>query len=214
MRRNGSMMKLAVAAALIVLAPSLLTLAQQKGSLHDRAKQSGGKLVEKFKADRSSAYPNLEELAKRSTAIIIGHAIANRAHLTTDGNSVTTDFSILVQEVVKGNLRPGSVAVVSLPGGGHRFDDGVTAFLYAANYKRAQNGKAYAFFLDKKGAVSRGWQLTGGIQGQFELDSDSGKVTPAGTAGHDPLVDRYRNKPIKDFLVELHKAVGNPKRSK
>ena len=226
---------------------------QQKSHLHDRAKQGGGKLVEKFKADRSAAYPNLTEIAKRSTAIIIGHTVANRAHLTTDGNFITTDFSVVVKEVtaaeiesaipeffdiqaemvedigheavepgvgvgradlLNNGLRAGSVVLVSLPGGAHRFEDGVTAFLYAGNYRPAENGKTYVFFLDKMGAVSKGWELAGGIQGQFELDFASGKVIPAGTAGHDPLVDRYRDKPIKDLLVELHQAVGNPKHTK
>lgn len=208
MRRYELMLKLGVAVSLLVLLGRVQAVAQQQ-NLHDRASKNGGRLVEQFKADRSSAYPNLQEIARRSNAIVIGRAIANRSRLTADGKTVTTDFSIAVQEVIKGTLRPGSVVVVSLPGGPHRFDDGATAFLYAANYRPARNGKTYLFFLDRQSPLTRGWVLTGGIQGQFELDFRSGRIIPAGTAGHDPLVDRYRNKSIRAFLVELHVATGN-----
>lgn len=209
MNKHPLMMMLTV--VLMLAGMGGLSLAQQPaGNLHDRAKQAGGRLVEKFRADRSAAYPNLNELARRSTAVVIGRALGHRAHLTTDGNFITTDFSVMVQEVVKGSLRPGGVVLVSLPGGAHRFEDGVTALLYAGNYRPAANGKTYVFFLDKPGTVSKGWELTGGIQGQFELDLVSNQVVPAGTAGHDPLVDRYRKMAIKYFLVELHQAAGNP----
>jgi hypothetical protein len=197
---------LLVLTGVLALSGPVVSAQKQKSNLHDRAKQSGGKLVEKFQAERSVIYPNLTELAKRSTAIVIGRALNHRAHLTTDGTFITTDVSVAVQEVVKGNLRRGSVVLVSLPGGGHRFEDGVTAFLYADNYRPAQNGKTYVFFLDKKGPVARGYELAGGIQGQFELSFESGKVIAGDTVPVDPIVPKYRNKPIKDFLVELHRV--------
>lgn len=208
MKSNRATVKVA-ALAILIGSVGMSTGAQQRRSLHDRAQQNGGRLVEKFKADRSSAFPNLEELARRSNAIVVGRALTNRARLTSDGDSITTDFSIVVQESIKGALRLGSVVVVSLPGGAHRFEDGVTAFLYAANYRPARNGRSYVFFLDRHGPVSRGWVLTGGIQGQFEMDFATEKIIPAGTAGQDPLVDRYKDKTIRSFLVELHQAAGN-----
>lgn len=179
---------------------------QQQGNLHDRAVHSGGRLAEGFMAERATIYPNVTELARRSSAIVIGRAAHRRDHLTSDGNSITTDVSVVVQEVVKGNMRTGSVVLVSLPGGAHRFEDGVTAFLYAKNYRPAQNGKTYVFFLDRRGPVSRGYELTGGIQGQFELDFASGKVVTGDTVLIDPVVHQQGNQLIKSFLVELHTA--------
>ena len=142
---------LMLSAALIL---SSTGVGAQSGNLHDRAVRGGGRLVEKFRAERSVIYPNLAELVRRSNAVVIGRVSNHRQHLTTDGNSVTTDVSVVVQEVVKGNLRPGGVVLVSLPGGAHRFEDGVTALLYADNYRPARNGKTYVFFLDRRGPVS------------------------------------------------------------
>lgn len=195
---------LVLGAALVL---SIASAGAQNGNLHDRAARGGGRLVEKFRAERSVIYPNLAELARHSNAIVIGRAVNHRERLTNDGNSVTTDVSVVVQEVAKGNLRQGNVVRVSLPGGAHRFEDGVTAVLYADNYRPVRNGKTYVFFLDRRGPVSRGYELTGGIQGLFELSFDSGKVIPADTMPVDPIVRQFSNATIRDFLVELHRAV-------
>ncbi|HEU4390162.1 MAG TPA: hypothetical protein VFV34_20340 [Blastocatellia bacterium] len=184
---------------------------QPGGSLHDRAKQQGGRLVEGFKADRSVVYPNLTELARRSTSIVIGRTLTNRAHLTTDGNFITTDCSVGVQEVLKGSVRRGSVVLVSLPGGSHRFADGVKATLTATNYRPAEKGRTYLFFLKEKGAITKGLELAGGVQGLYDLDFAANTVVPADVVPKASIVQWCRNKSIKEFLVELHRAVGKAK---
>ena len=181
---------------------------QPQGSLHERAKQNGGKLAAKIRTDRSVIYPNIEELAKRSELIVVGRTLSHRSHLTADGTSITTDFWVLPLDFVKGQIKRGELVLASLPGGAHKFSDGTAALLKAITYNEAQNGKTYVFFLKGIDASSKGHELVGGAQGQFELDLTTGEVEPADTDSSDPVVIKYKGKPAKEFLAEIHSFVG------
>jgi len=129
--------------------------------------------------------------------------------MRADGKFITKDFSVMVQEVIKGNLRGGSTIVVSLPGGSQRFDDGTYIFLSPRKYTMAQDNRTYVFFLKNKGTTYAGHELSGGIQGQFDITN--GKVEAADQLD-DPVVVKYQGMTIGTFLAQIHSAVGSNKK--
>ena|SRR5215831_16975977 len=201
-----------VAVALLATVPSggSRSIAQEPDQdLHQQTRNAGGKLVLRYLPDRSVIYPNIEELAQRSDLIIVGRTLGHRPRMRADGKFITKDFSVMVQEVIKGNLRGGSTIVVSLPGGSQRFDDGTYIFLSPRKYTMAQDNRTYVFFLKNKGTTYAGHELSGGIQGQFDITN--GKVEAADQLD-DPVVVKYQGMTIGTFLAQIHSAVGSNKK--
>lgn len=185
---------------------SMVGLAAQAGeSLHDKAKKAGGKYVWVHRPDRSTRYPNIEELAKRSDLVVIGRALAHRSSLSADGKFITRDFWVKVYSVMAGDIAPGSTILVSLPGGGYRFPDDTYAYIHVEGFKQAEDGKLYVFFLRKKGPLYKGYELEGGVQGLFEITS--GRVEPADLFRVDPIVIKYRGKEAREFLAEIRRSL-------
>ncbi|HLG17504.1 MAG TPA: hypothetical protein VJH03_23875 [Blastocatellia bacterium] len=211
-QRTKNKRSTALLVAIFVLAQgSLVVLAQAPAkTLHDRAKDAGGKLIYPYDADRSVVYPNVEELAKHSDLIIIGRTVGHRARLTADGMVVTRDFLVKTQEVIKGDIQPGLGIAVSVPGGSYRFPDGVYVYVRPRDYLDAKDGKLYVFFLRAKGSLTKGHQVAGGVQGLFELTD--GGVQPADLVADDPVVVKYKGKKGADFLAEIHRAVNKGKK--
>src|SRR6266496_2141953 len=129
--------------ALIVLAGAarLPVMAQNpRATLHERAKKAGGKLVWRYRVNRTVIYRDIEELAKASDDIFIGRALGHRPSLSPDGKFITNDFLVRVQDVVKGGLPSGRSILVSVPGGAYRFPDGTFAALVPTGYKEPEDG--------------------------------------------------------------------------
>lgn len=195
-------------AALVALA--LLPAGETTGSaqrtgptLHEQAKRAGGKASVVFEPEPQSFSPDLGSLTRRSDVVVVGRPLSNRGTLSPDGRSVTQDYRVRVQGVVKGGLAPGTTIVVSLPGGGYKFPDGSFVSARAKDYRQAENGKLYVFFLDAEGG---GYRLAGGTQGLFRLAED-GKVEPASTSRHDGLA-AYKGAGAAAFLKELRAAAA------
>lgn|SRR2546421_5966289 len=173
-------------------------------TLNERAKSAGGKFLWRYRANRAVIYPNIEALAKHSDVIVVGRTIGHRAHVRSDGRFITKDFSVRVQEVIKGNVKMGSSIVVSLPGGAYKFPDGSVAFVMPTGYQQAEDRGLYVFFLKEKGSLYQGHTPTSETQALFDLTS--GKVQPADLVASDPIVSKYREMSVPAFLAEIHKA--------
>lgn len=199
--------------ALVVLAGAAnsTALAQRfTATLHGRAKKAGGRLVWRYRPDRSLIYPSLEGLAKRSDLIVVGRTISHRPNLRPDGKFITEGFLVRVQEVIKGVVPNGGSILVSLPGGSHRFPDGTSASVIPVGYARVEDRGTYVFFLRKKGTVYKGHEPISATQGVFDLTS--GIVRPADLVATDPVVERYRGMGAAAFLARIHKAVPHKKK--
>lgn len=202
-----------IALVAIVGASSAPILAQQKTrtDLQTRAKSTGGKLVWRYRPTRSVVYPNIEELAKRSDAVLIGRTLGHRSKLAADGKFITQDFLVRVQEVLKGDVTNGSSITISLPGGSHKFKDGTRVHVMPALFKQAQDGSSYVFFLKTpRGSANKNYRLTSEIQGLFAFKD--GQVEPAYGSATDPIVAKYQGMPAKTFLVKLHAALPRDKK--
>ena len=202
-----------IALIAIVGASSAPILGQQKSrtDLYTRAKSTGGKFVWRYRPTRSVVYPNLEELAKRSDAVLVGRALGHRSNLTADGKFITQDFLVRVQEVFKGDLKNGNSITISLPGGSHKFKDGTRVHVMPADYTQAQDGGSYVFFLkDSRRSLNKGYRLTSEIQGLFAFKD--GRVEPAYGVASDPMVMKYQGMAAKTFLAHLHAALPSKDR--
>ena len=196
-------------ALVVALAGSAVMAQNPRATLHERSKKASGKLVWKYRANRSVIYRNIEDLAKQSDAIFIGRTLGHRPALSADGKFITNDFLVRVQDVIKGDLPNGRSILVSVPGGAYRFPDRTYAAVIPTGYKEPSDGKTYVFFL-KKNANFKGHMLVSESQGLFELSA--GTVDPADLITRDPVVLNYKGMTVANFLRELHKAVPRKKK--
>jgi hypothetical protein len=183
---------------------------EQKGTLYERARKEGGRLVWRYRPDQSVTYANVEELAKRSEVIVVGRTIAHKARLRPDGKLVTEDFVVKVLDVIKGDLPSRTSVTVSVPGGSYRFPDKTHAVVIPTSYQRPEDLRIYVFFLNKKGPDSKGYDLASESQGLFDVTS--GKVQPADQVKEHPVVMKYREMDAPGFLSEIHRAVPRTKK--
>jgi hypothetical protein len=204
------------------LAPAFRALAQADGArnvptLKEKVKRTGtGKFVSHKAADFSVAHDDLDSLARHSEIVVVGTALENRCFLTADGKNITTNYIISVQEVIKGNLSPGSTIKLSTPGGRYSFDAANYAEVKVnGGYKRIENGKQYLLFLNKNDGNSE-YQLkygndffitVGGPQGVFHLPPDGTGVQPANMRRAHPAVQKYKGKRNEEFVNEARQAV-------
>lgn len=205
----------AVLALMIMAIASVTALGQQaksKDTLHTQAKKAGGHFVLKYRPNLSTVYPTVEELAKRSDLIVVGRTVGHQSTLRPDGNFITRDYSVRVQEVIKGDLPNKSAIVVSLAGGSHRFPDGTFVTVMPVGEKQIEDGQLCVFFLKAKKPNSpfKGYLLTSETQGAFALIN--GQVEPSDSYSKHPVVAKYRGMQGGEFLRNIHKAVPRTKK--
>src|SRR6266498_2125773 len=161
-----------------------------------------------------NVYPRYDfnQLVAQSTDIVTGIAGTNVCKLSPEGTSITTDFQVTVQSVVKGNLPVGSSITVSLPGGKAVFSTScdtipcpppTTAEIRVPWFKKLSNGSQYYLFLigsaDNSPIIQSSlvsFKPTGGPQGVFQIAN--GVVTSNSGRLHDPMW-QYNNKTVGDF---------------
>ena len=168
--------------------------------------EQGGHVSQNFKADRAIIYPSLKVLASRSAVVLVGRINQVHGQLTPDG-VVTSEYSIQIQQILKGARQGGGFTTVRMPGGAIRFADGGTAFLYAVDQRLVNAGNTYVFFLLDPSPGKAGYEVAGGMQGVYELDNTTGTVIPIDLHRSDPVVRQLINKPIGEGLSEIAKAV-------
>jgi hypothetical protein len=198
---------LSICACVPLLGQSKSQPVNARKTLHEQAKKAGGKFVLTYRPSRTTIYPNIEELAKRSDLIVVGRTLSHKASLTSDESFITQDFLVKVQEIIKGDLSKGTAILVSLPGGTHRFADKTFVAIMPAGYTPIKDGGIYVFFLKskKKGSIFRGLRPVSENQGMFALTN--AKVEPADSVTNDPVSLKYRDMSSGAFLQQIHKAV-------
>lgn len=147
---------------------------------------------------------NIEKLTKNSEAVIVGVPAKNRCKLSTDGQLIITDYDVVVQEVLKGNIQQGSTIKVSLPGGKVKFEDGTTAEIETPNFMKMVNGRTYALYLNEDKTRSGIYELTAGPQGLLELPTDGTRIK-SHARPTDPIAEETKDKDMKVFLKEARK---------
>lgn len=177
--------------------------AVRRGGLREAAKLKG-RYVASINTSHWLKF-DLESLTKNSAAVIIGRPLSSVSRLTPDGEQITTEYQININEVLKGNLTANEKISLSLPGGIVVFEDGTSAEVKTPDEERIENGKTYLLFLSPKKGATDGFVATGGAQGLFELPPDKSGVKPKGHRV-DP-VQKYKNRPTDKFVEEIREAV-------
>jgi hypothetical protein len=177
-------------------------------TLYDLAKEKGkdGKYIHTIDATGGVRYSNIEEIAKRSDAIIIGRPLRNDNKLSPDGMAITTHHLVRPQEIIKGTIRRNSAIVVSVPGGAHRYQDGTMVLTHARYYRQPIKDRVYVLFLKREGNDPKKWSVVGGSQGQFELDLSNKKVQPGELKKRGPIRVRYKDMSVRQFMREVRRV--------
>lgn len=175
--------------------------------LADKAKRDGH-VTELMRPDRSKVYNDLSELAAASGDVVIGIPKENLTSLTPDGKSVVITYQVEIQHVYKGSLQKGATIPVTLPGGRISFPDGSMAEIKTPWFKKMQDGKAYALFLQQKTRGSK-FEIVGQAQGVFEIPTTRQDRTVKSHVGilNDPMW-KYHGMDVSNFIPELRKATG------
>ncbi len=179
-----------------------------KGKLYQMAKKTKKEhAIFTFLSDRSVVASNIRELARRSTEIIMGRVLRNRAYLNDEGDEIHKFINVFVQDVFKGAIVKRSGIEVRQLGGSWLYNDGTALSWYPADALVAQDGKSYIFFLIKD--ENKEYYIPSlGVQSIFEIDFDTRSITPADLFKGDPVVIKYHNAPLFDFLNEIKSAVS------
>jgi len=185
---------------------------QDTRTLKEKAQQTGS--FRETQVPKSDVvYADLADLVNHSTMVIIGTAEKNTPTLSSDGKSISLDYSVRAEYIYKGKLKAGSLITVSLPGGRVRFDDGSVAEVMTPWFKKMQNGKTYALFL-RSGAANGQFVTTGEAQGVFEIPTtQDDRVVKVHSGLPANVIRKYQGQDVKIFLAELRRVTGKPLKS-
>ena len=172
-------------------------------SLRDKAKANGSVTVI-ANPDGMKRYNDVKSLVHDSSDIVNGGLVETVSRFrTAEERNIVTDFKIVVQNTLKGEILSGEEIIVRGPGGRIQFEDGSSAEVKMPPYwKNPEMGKTYTFFLRKKGNV---FMLTGGPQGLFEM-LNNGTAQPQ-VRPQDELMQRYKDKDTLSFLDEVNQSI-------
>ncbi|HEY2961852.1 MAG TPA: hypothetical protein VGJ37_05515 [Pyrinomonadaceae bacterium] len=178
-------------------------------TLREKAKKQG--VFRELQQPKSTTvYADLADLVNNSAAVIIGTVQKNTPVLSTDGKSLSLDYAITVEYVYKGRIKRGTTIIVSLPGGRMKFEDGSIAEIMTPWFKKMQNGKTYALFLQPEGGSSR-FITTGEAQGVIEIPTTPEDRTVKTHSGlPNQTIRKYNGQDVKVFFRELRQVTGKP----
>jgi hypothetical protein len=183
------------------------------GSLKEKAKRAvGGKFLGYETPGKDVRFRDIADVARSSSAIIVGTSQSNRCRLSEDETRITINYQVNVQEVIKGDLQPGSLVTVKVPGGKVMFPDGTSAEVRTPWFKWMENQHTYVLFLtaEADGII---YVTTGGPQGVFEIPTDNTSVKSNSGINRDPMW-KYHDMRLEAFLDEVRKALGKEKKAK
>jgi hypothetical protein len=144
----------------------------------------------------------LEMITKNSGLVVVGTPLTNVCKIDSEGDGITTDYQVSVNEAIKGNVARGSVITVSLPGGRVEFPDGTSAEVRVQDFRKMENGKTYVLFLRNGQPGSEKFITTGAAQGLFEIPNDGSGIKPHGSPINS-VCKENQDKPVATFLQQV-----------
>jgi hypothetical protein len=150
------------------------------------------------KSNRGILYPTLAELVKRSHFVVVGVQV-ELPDLKARNSASTKQFAIRVQEVLKGQLRNGLVIRVNVPG-----NTSGSGFVPAPGEAALVRDQSQVLFLIvHRAGRNTTYEVVGGREGVFPLDTRNGVVHLGGRWGEDPLVQDYARNPQQWLLNDV-----------
>lgn len=122
------------------------------------------------------------ELARESAVIARAQVVRTESRWSADGMRIFTDVELVVSETLKGDPNPGSVVVVTQPGG--QVGDIAQKVSGLAAFTK---GEEVLVFLEQHGAGQ--YLVQGAMQGKYRLERDaSGKLLAQPESARDVLL--------------------------
>ena len=182
---------------------------QDQRPLRERAREAKQYMGTERPPDLKS-FNNLDDVTRKSDAVVIATANRNVCSLSPNGKTVTIDYEMKVEHSYKGSLTPGQAISVSLPGGLTKFADGTSAEIKTPWFKKMMNGKTYLLYLSAN--QNRPFTITGGPRGLFAIPTDDTNrlVTSHSMIEGDPMRN-YNEMEVIAFLREVKQAVTRTK---
>lgn len=180
-------------------------------SLKEEAKRAG-QFVGYETPGKDVRFRDIADVARASSAIIIGTPESNRCRLSEDETRITINYQVNIREVIKGDLQPGNSVTVKVPGGKVVFPDGTSAEVRTPWFKWMENRHTYVLFLTAEGDGTT-FVTTGGPQGVFEIPADNATVKSNSGLNKDPMW-KYHNMRLDTFLDEVRKGLDKEKKAK
>lgn len=149
----------------------------------------------------------LDRLAAQSRVVAIGEPLENVSRTSPDGYHATTNYSVRLIEVLKGNLLPGTTISVIMPGGWVTEGDGVILDARAIRVRKMVNGKRYVLFLKNSAGQGNFFTPIRGSQGLFELPGIGSRVFHLGRSFD--LSPPNRGELQSVFLQQLRSVTSN-----
>ncbi|HVF54870.1 MAG TPA: hypothetical protein VM934_01895 [Pyrinomonadaceae bacterium] len=178
--------------------------AVKQGGLREAAKVTG-RYARVFDNPVWKQAADVKDLAARSSAVVVGTPSKNVSRLSADGQMITIEYQVTIQEVIKGKLKAGRDVTVSLPGGMVMFEDGTSAKVRTPGFRKMVNGQSYALFLVEDEKESAAMTPTSGPQGIFELPADGSGIRHYGRS-LTLAPDDSAAPAVETFLEKIRKA--------
>jgi hypothetical protein len=184
--------------------------------LYDSIKQEdrGGSIAMPFRTDRSVTVADIKELTRRSSDIIVGRPLRSKCFLNNGGDDIYSVDLIQVQTVIKGKIINGSVVELQTAGGAWMYPDGTRVVRFPTDARLLRQDASYFIFMKREGPDKHEWMPALGIQSIFELDGDTQSVNPCDLVETDPVVKKYKNASIAEFVSEIVAAVASEESGK
>ena len=152
----------------------------------------------------------------QSSAVVAGDVIDAKAYLSEDKNNVYSEYTVLVEEVIKDDSREPIAAGASIAtdrlGGSVRFPSGRVASLFVPGQGVPEVGKRFVFFLGfnrreaGNRAVAGPREMNRHLLTAYELRE--GKVFPLDYTGGRNF-DNYKGRGETAFLNEIRSSVAS-----
>lgn len=146
----------------------LVDISRQDDGLHKAAVANHGYYLESDDGSPWNRVSSLKELVHASTEVFVGTVRDSRSELEHHGRYIHTRYSVEIEQILKGSLRPGQTVSFLLPGGKVTFDDGAVAEVSKEKEPPLLMDHRYALFtLDS--TEEAGLRPVGADEGVFEL---------------------------------------------
>jgi hypothetical protein len=186
--------------------------ALRRGGVREAARLKG-KYVAEHDPHWDFGLFTIEALTKNSAAVFVGHVKKKLGARIPGIRLIFTEYEVIIDELMKGNVKQGQSIVVLLPGGKIEFEDGTSAEQTTPTFEHIHTGRTYAFFLTEEAAVPSVFFLFGGPQGVFDLQ-DGSSVKSHGRPD-DPGAVEAKGMNCEQFLEHVRKqALKWPKPGK
>ena len=208
-----------------VTGPSLtVQAALRRGGLHEAARVSGGFFKTWGNAMPDLYISDLAQVVGRSDAVVVGVPTSSKSHLSKDGSYITTDFRVVAEQVLMGDIPSGREIVVSVQGGRLQFADGLAAEIEMLDMAPPEHGGRVVMMLwkntwasDELVSWTNGAPLYSpalGPLGMYTMGStDSSKIQLHSDATQ-PVLTAHRGDSTGGFLRSVDAAIAKANREK